>query len=78
MVNKKYSPESLTSIMASLLGELVESRRVDRASRVMRGRVAIDIDDILRGVFNEVNKKSVLCIAAIEKNAISIKRISRR
>lgn len=64
--------------MASLLGELVESRRVDRASRVMRGRVAIDIDDILIGVFNEVNKKSVLCLAAIEKNAILIKRTSRR
>lgn len=64
--------------MASLLGELVESRRVDRASRVMRGRVAIDIDDILKGVFNEVNKKSVLCIAAIEKNAILIKKTSRR
>lgn len=40
-------PESRTSMTASLLGVEVESRRAERASRLMRGSVAIDIEDIL-------------------------------
>jgi hypothetical protein len=41
-------PWSLTSMMASLFGELVERRSSERTSRVMRGRVAIVIEDMAR------------------------------
>jgi hypothetical protein len=34
-------------MMASLLGVEVERRRAERASRLMRGRVAMVIEDIL-------------------------------
>lgn len=40
-------PESRTSIMASLLGVLVDKRSDERTSRLMRGSVAIVIEDIL-------------------------------
>lgn len=43
----KEVPESLTSIMASLLGVLVDRRSDERTSRLMRGRVPIVIEDIL-------------------------------
>lgn len=42
----KEVPESLTSIMASLLGVLVDRRSDERTSRLMRGRVPIVIEDI--------------------------------
>lgn len=37
-------PESRTSMMANPLGVLVERRRAERASRLMRGRFAIVIE----------------------------------
>lgn len=41
-------PASRTSITASLLGGVVlERRRDERTSRLMRGRFAMDIEDIL-------------------------------
>ena len=44
-------PESRTSIIASLFEDAVvlDSRRVERTSRVMRGRVAMVIEDIVAG-----------------------------
>jgi hypothetical protein len=41
-------PWSLTSMMASLLGELVDRRSSERTSRVMRGSVAIVTEDMAR------------------------------
>ena len=40
-------PESRTSMIANLLGVLVERRSDERTSRLMRGRVPIVIEDIL-------------------------------
>lgn len=40
-------PESRTSTIASLLGVLVDRSSADRASRLIRGRVAMLIEDIV-------------------------------
>lgn len=40
-------PESRTSTMARLLGVLVDRSSADRASRLIRGRVAMLIEDIV-------------------------------
>ena len=42
-----HLPESRTSMIASLLGVDAERMRAESASRLMRGRLAIVIEDIL-------------------------------
>ena len=53
-----YAPESRTSMIASLLGVEVERRRAERASRLMRGRVAMVMEDILGRFCMRVGRKS--------------------
>lgn len=57
-------PESRTSMMANLLGVLVERRSDERTSRLMRGRVPTVIEDILSWlleVFSTVKGRKGYC-----------------